>query len=189
MNDLLRSVPSTKKWVLLTIVFSLLSACSTFDRTNCPIGSQWAVLPVAAATEEASILVEHLLARILAEKGFRHLQAPSENWINDQAKTLQDAHKLKNAIQWAQQRGMGRGLTGTVDHWYRDDKGRSQVGLTIKVLDISSNTALWTTSGSGEGRSEDLLSDVADNLVEMLLVSLKSFEGRESFSLPSKDSP
>ncbi|MCK5894129.1 MAG: hypothetical protein KAG53_06880 [Endozoicomonadaceae bacterium] len=184
---MLRTALSIKKWVLLAVVLSLLSACSVLNRKigycSVDIREQWAILPIEAATEDVSIQVERLLTRILTDQGFSDLQLPPKSsWVSDKNKSLQYAHKLKNALQWTKNRGISRGVTGTVNRWERDDEGRPQVSLTIKLLDISFNATLWTNMGNGDGQSEELISDVADDLIQMLLISLMP---PESSSPPS----
>ena len=191
MNGLMRSLLPARIQVLLAALITVfLAACSSHPyRSGYPVDNQWAVLPVAAPSEDASIQVELLLTRALTEHGVTHPQHPPQSWIDDQTKVLRDAHKLKNATQWARQHGIQLGLTGIVDNWSQDAANRPQVTITLKLLDISSGNALWTTTGSSEGQPGAPISDVAQTLINTLLDSLPMTQASRAnsgwFQLPS----
>ncbi|OQX37148.1 MAG: hypothetical protein B0D91_07485 [Oceanospirillales bacterium LUC14_002_19_P2] len=191
MNCLIRSFLQTRIQTTLALLLAvLLSACSNNPyREGYPVDRQWTVLPVAASSEEASIQVELLLTRTLMEHGVANPQHPPQSWVDDQTKVLRDAHKLKNASQWARQHGIPLGMTGVVDNWSRDAANRPQVTITLKLLDISSGNTLWTTTGSSEGQPSAPISDVAQTLITTLLDSLPVTQTSQSnsswFSLPA----
>ncbi|WP_211825211.1 hypothetical protein [Kistimonas asteriae] len=191
MNCLIRSFTPTRIQTLLAVLLTvLLSACSSNPyRAGYPVDRQWTVLPVAAPSEDASIQVELLLTRALTEHGITGLQHPPQSWIDDQTKVLRDAHKLKNASQWARQHGIQLGLTGIVDNWSQDAANRPQVTLSLKLLDIQSGATLWTTTGSSEGQPGVPISEVAQTLINTLLDSLpvtrKSLSDIGWFTLPT----
>ena len=191
MNCLIRSFLQTRIQTTLALLLAvLLSACSSNPyRAGYPVDRQWTVLPVAAPSEEASIQVELLLTRTLMEHGVTNPQHPPQSWVDDQTKVLRDAHKLKNASQWARQHGIPLGLTGVVDNWSRDAANRPQVTITLKLLDISSGNTLWTTTGSSEGQPGAPISDVAQTLITTLLDSLPVTQTSQAnsswFSLPT----
>ncbi len=191
MNGLMRSLlPARIQTLLAVLITVFLSACSGHPyRSAYPVDNQWAVLPVAAPSEDASILIELLLTRALTEHGVTHPQHPPQSWIDDQTKVLRDAHKLKNATQWARQHSIQLGLTGIVDNWSQDAANRPQVTITLKLLDISSGKTLWTTTGSSEGQPGAPISDVAQTLINTLLDSLPMMQASQTnsgwFKLPS----
>lgn len=139
--------------------------------------AKWVLLPLENHTDtpqaglSAEAITEHVLrlhgvaniARYPAALSRDTLFEPSERKVVDEAR------------KWAQGQGARYGLTGSVEEWrYKVGiDGEPAVGLSLQIVDLSSDQVMWSASGADSGWSREALSGVANKLIEKLLGDLK----------------
>lgn len=161
---------------------AVLAGCSSTPYQNgYPAKANWAVLPVQALqSEEAGIQIERMLKVLLASRGIEQVELPPETETRGDNSLLDNAHRLKNAMQWASQHGVKLGMAGTLNEYSRGDDGRFAMDLTLNLMDVRSGEVLWTTTGRGEGRPMDDPIAVGRKLVGVLLSGLPINATQES---------
>ncbi len=159
---------------LLVIAFAVAAGCSlTPYRNGFPSQEGWAILPVIPLdSTDNSIQVERMLTVLLAANGVQNVELPPSTETSGQSTLVNNAHRLKNASQWARQHAIKLGLNGSIDQWHQEPDGRFSVGLTLKLTDVDTGEVLWTTTGQGEGRPGEKPLDVTRNLTRTLLSGL-----------------
>lgn len=157
----------------------MLTACSTLVSTNkvsVSASQSWVLLPInnlsttPRAGEKASSLVENRLRA----SGVSSLQS----YIDPEGMslvTLLDTEKqIADAIDWGRMNGFRYGMTGTVHEWhYKSGPDKEPVvGLSLKLIDLSSKQVIWqaTTAKTGWGYAN--VSGVANKSVNKLLGQL-----------------
>ena len=159
---------------LFALTLAVLAGCSSTPyKYGYPSTANWAVLPVQSLqSEEAGIQIERMLTVLLASKGIQQVELPPETETRGDNSLLDSAHRLQNAMQWADQHGVKLGMSGTINEYTKSADGRFAMDLTLNLLDIKSGDVVWTTSGRGEGRSGDDPITVGRKLVTVLLSGL-----------------
>jgi TolB-like protein len=81
----------------------------------------------------------------------------------------------EEAQKWAKEQGVRYAVLGSIEEWrYKVGiDGEPAVGVTLKVLDLSSGRVLWSASGAKSGWSREALSAVGQTLLSNLLSSLQ----------------
>jgi polysaccharide biosynthesis protein PelC len=169
------------KYFWLGLCVLVLSACGTSiqssaKRDTLDPNAKWVLLPIANHTDtpQAGLSAEALLAHQLRRRGITgalHYPAalsrdslfePTERKVSDEAE------------KWARGQGARFALLGSVQEWrYKVGiDGEPAVGVTLKVLDLSSGQVVWSASGAKSGWSREALSAVAQSLLTDMLDSL-----------------
>lgn len=166
--------------LLSMLVLVALSACSTLtstEKVSVSANQSWILLPInnlsttPRAGEKTSAMVEtHLRAR-----GVQSLQTYATPEGLNLVSLLDTDRQINDAIKWSRDNGIRFGLTGTVHEWhYKSGPDKEPaVGLSLKLIDLSTDEVVWqaTTAKTGWGYAN--VSGVADKAVEKLLKKIK----------------
>lgn len=158
----------------------MLTACSSLQSTkgDTKISSQssWALLPMVNHTDtsQASLKAEAILQALLANKGVMQLKIYPTEMNNDSLFQPNDRKSVDQAIAWAKSEGARYAITGSIEEWqYKVGiDGEPAVGLTLRVIDLTNQTIVWSSVGAKSGWSRSALSGVAQELMKELLSSL-----------------
>lgn len=169
-----------KRLILATITLLLLASCAITDRTKTPQltkNVKWALLPMANHTEtpQAGLRFEAIAETILRARGITLLEKYPSNLTQDSLFEPADAKAVAAAMVWAQQSGAKYAVTGTVNEWrYKTGvDGEPAVGLTIKIIDVTTQQVIWDAAGARTGWGREAVSAIAQKLIEDLTSSLK----------------
>lgn len=170
--------------LLSMAVLVTLTACGTFtstEKVSVSANERWVLLPInnlsttPRAGEKTNAMVEtHLRAR--GVESLKSYVAPEGlNLVS----LLDTDREIKEAIKWGRAEGYRFGMTGTVHEWhYKSGPDKEPaVGLSLKLIDLSTDQVVWqaTTARTGWGYAN--VSGVADRAVEKLLKQI-SISGR-----------
>lgn len=165
--------------VALLMVLSL-SSCSTLTSTpqvSASSQASWALLPInnlsqtAQADTQAQTFVEtHLRAR-----GVQRIDVYSPLKPVSLRGLLDAGTELNTATQWAQSKGYRYAVTGTVHEWqYKGGADKEPaVGVSLKLIDLSSNQVLWQANAARTGWGYANLPAVANKVVADLLQQIQ----------------
>ncbi|HEU0195630.1 MAG TPA: hypothetical protein VFQ88_00265 [Nevskiaceae bacterium] len=167
--------------VLCTLLAALsLSACSTATdvqhTASFPAQARWALLPIVndAQAPLAGQRAESIASALLRKRGvtgLTHYPLSDENLALPE---LNDARRLQRALKWARNQGFQYGLSGNVTEWgYKTGlDGEPAVGVTLKVIDITTGQVLWSASGARSGWGYNSLAGTAQVLLDKLIAHL-----------------
>ncbi len=164
---------------------ALLSACQTLTSSNRVIVSSaetWAVLPIVnlsttplAGNRAAALVETHLRA-----KGVNNLEVYKAPEHESVIALLDEAGQLEKAKNWAVQNGVRYGITGDVQEWaYKSGlDNEPTVGMTLKFIDLQSDTVMWTANASRTGWGRSNLSGTANKTIDELLTQVRFSNAR-----------
>lgn len=167
--------------LFLVMVVSWLPACSTLIESTAspvPLDAQatWAVLPVANHTDtpQAGLSAEDLIEHQLRKHGIAKLLRYPAALSRDSLFEPTERKVAEEAQQWARQQGVRYAVLGSVQEWrYKVGiDGEPAAGLTIQVLDLSTQQVAWSASAAKSGWSRQALSAVGQSLVTQMLAGL-----------------
>lgn len=170
------------KILLIAVVVLVVSACatsiqSTDQQTALDAQAKWVLLPVAnnTATPQAALSAEAMLEHLLRRRGIATLSTYPAALSQDTLFEPTERKVSEEAQKWAREQGARYALTGSVDEWrYKVGMdGEPAVGVTLKVIDLSNGSVVWSASGAKSGWSRTALSAVAQSLLTNLLDSLQ----------------
>lgn len=170
------------KTLLIAVVVLVVSACatsiqSTDQQTALDARAKWVLLPVAnnTATPQAALSAEAMLEHLLRRRGIATLSTYPAALSQDTLFEPTERKVSEEAQKWAREQGARYALTGSVDEWrYKVGMdGEPAVGVTLKVIDLSNGSVVWSASGAKSGWSRTALSAVAQSLLTNLLDSLQ----------------
>ncbi|MFK7854126.1 MAG: hypothetical protein AB8B79_08440 [Granulosicoccus sp.] len=169
-----------RQCVLALLVVLSVSSCSTLTSTpqvSASSEAPWALLPInnlsqtAQADSQAQTFVEtHLRARGVQRVDiYRPLKPVSLRGLLDVGAEIDDA------TQWAQSKGYRYAVTGTVHEWqYKGGTDKEPaVGVSLKLIDLSSNRVLWQANAARTGWGYANLPAVANKVVSDLLQQIQ----------------
>ena len=165
--------------IVLSITCLLLTACAVIDHSQSPRLDQeasWALLPMLNHTEtpQAGRRAESITEALLHSRGLQHLQRyPTK--LQDEASVLgSDRQLYESAIVWAKNQKIRYGMTGTVDEWrYKVGiDGEPAVGVSLRLVDLTTNQVVWSAVGGQTGWSREAVSAVAQKLIKRLLAEV-----------------
>lgn len=164
--------------ITLLLGITLLTACSTLDRSEAPIvngKALWVVLPFANNTETplAGSRAEAIAESLLRAKGIGKLRRYPAALQQDALFEPGDRKQLDAGLNWAREEGAQYALTGSVDEWrYKVGvDGEPAVGIALAIIDVTSGETIWNGVGGKSGWSREALSAVAQQLIRSLLSS------------------
>lgn len=171
---------------LLAVTITMMTACarvdvgptSSFEASGNYSGlrkadASWAVLPIENHTEtvNAGQRAGSIVASFLHSQGFRNVrQYPAPNG-DDALFEAGNEDELAKAKQWAQHNKLHYALAGAVNEWrYKVGvDGEPAIGIALQVIDLNTDTVIWTGLASKTGWSRDAAAAVAQDLVKQLL--------------------
>jgi TolB-like protein len=146
---------------------------STASAAPLDLRQPWVLLPLVNNTEtaQAALSAEGLLEHLLRARGVTDLRVYPASLTQDSLFDPTERKVADEAQAWAKSQGAKYGLTGSVQEWrYKSGiDGEPVVGITLKVLDLSSGKVVWSATGSQTGWSRNALSGVAQSLFAQLL--------------------
>ncbi len=164
------------KYAALLLALTLLTGCSTLDRSEAPALSSkalWVVLPFANNTETplAGSRAEAIAEGLLRANGISKLRRSPAALQQDALFEPGDRKQLEAGLIWAREEGAKYALTGSVDEWrYKVGvDGEPAVGIALSIIDVASGDTLWNGVGGKSGWSREALSAVAQQLMRSLL--------------------
>jgi len=169
------------KNILLCLAALLMAGCatsiqSTVDPDVLDTQAKWALLPIANNTDtpQAALSAEAMLEHQLRRRGITTLLHYPAMLSRDSLFEPTERKVSEEAQQWAIEQGARFALTGSVEEWrYKVGiDGEPVVGVTLKVIDLTSGRVVWSASGAKSGWSRQALSAVAQALLADLLGSL-----------------
>ncbi|WP_341744764.1 hypothetical protein [Azonexus hydrophilus] len=156
-------------------ILATLTGCSTINRGPAPNlerGASWAVLPFANHTETpmAGSRAEAIAGAILQRKLLTIVPLPA----SETSESLFDPNeraRLDAAMKSATEAGVKYALAGSVEEWrYKVGvDGEPVVGVSLRIIDVSTNKILWAGSGGKSGWPREALSAVAQQLLSDLM--------------------
>ncbi len=155
-----------------SVVMKVQKSKATQPRTQ----ARWVVLPFAnhSDTPQAGDRVEALIATILRSHGVAEVGGyPVPK--TDEVLTLSSDHaRVEEALAWARGAKYDYGVTGSVEEWrYKSGlEAEPAVGITVRVIELSSGRVVWSASGTKTGKAADNASGTALTLVDALVENL-----------------
>ena len=113
---------------------------------------------------------EAIALSVLREKGVSQLQVYQPQPEPNGLPVLDDMKRLSDATEQAIERGMRYAIAGSVEEWrYKAGlDGEPAVGLSMRLVDLSSGEILWSGSAARSGWSRESLSGTAHKVLEEL---------------------
>ncbi|SDW71746.1 hypothetical protein [Nitrosomonas communis] len=168
------------RFFFLIILLNLLIACSVIDiQKSAPLSSseRWLILPFQnySQTPRAGEQVEEILSTLLRIRGISNIEMYQldDDSKNDWAE-FNDRKRQEKAMSLAIKENVSYAVTGSVDEWqYKLGVGSEPVvGLTIRIIELSSGKVIWSASGARSGWSTESLSGTAQKLIKNLISDL-----------------
>jgi polysaccharide biosynthesis protein PelC len=136
--------------------------------------AQWVLLPIANNSEspQAAEKLEAILPTLLRIHGVSKLGVYSPQADSAAAMpVLDDTVRFEKALAWARGRDFRYGITGSIEEWhYKSGVAREPaVGISLRVLNISTGEVLWSASGARTGGGRETVSSTAMDLAEKML--------------------
>ncbi len=170
------------KFLWIGLAALVVGACATSiqstDQQN-PLDAQakWVLLPLAnnTGTPQAALSAEAMLEHLLRRRGMVALATYPATLSQDTLFEPTERKVSEEAQKWAREQGARYAVTGSVEEWrYKVGiDGEPAVGVTLKVIDLSTGSVVWSASGAKSGWSRQALSAVAQELLTDLLRGLK----------------
>jgi TolB-like protein len=163
-------------WLLLL----LLTGCSSLQTsgTNYSLSGKerWAMLPMVNNTDtpQAGLRAEAIVHTLMLNRGLKSLDLYPVELNNDTLFEPSERKVVDKTREWAKAQGIRYVLTGSVEEWHYKVgvDGEPAVGLTLKVIDLTTNQVVWSAVGAKSGWSRSALSAVAQDLARGLLSDL-----------------
>jgi len=166
--------------MLFAAITLLLSACNTITTTG-PVaveaGGTWAILPIAnySTTPKADNTLATLVETQLRARGVGQLRTFQHEESMSLVSLLESTPDNSKLLTKARSMGFRYGITGSVHEWhYKSGPDREPaVGVSLKVIDLTSSQVVWQGSTSRTGWAYANLSSVADRVIKDLLKQVK----------------
>ncbi|MFO1435129.1 MAG: penicillin-binding protein activator LpoB [Gammaproteobacteria bacterium] len=163
-------------YLYLLMLLSLLGACSTLSHApaqKLALDAKWALLPMSNYTEtpQAGARMTEISAALLQEAGISQLLRYVPATVEDPLIGGDSTAEYQKAIEWAKAQGAKYGVTGAVEEWrYKTGvEGEPAVGVTLQIIDLESQTTVWSGAGAKSGWARDSVSAVAQKLIGELI--------------------
>ncbi len=107
---------------------------------------------------------------MLRQQGLVRLQVYTAEPQPNGLPILDDVKRLHLATEQAIERGMRYAISGSVEEWrYKTGlDGEPAVGLSLRLVDLTSGEVLWSGSAARSGWSRESLSGTAQKVLEEL---------------------
>jgi hypothetical protein len=176
------------KTLALGLLLAFLTGCassiqSTVNQEPLDRQARWAILPIANNTDtpQAGLSAEAMAEHQLRSRGVANLQRYPSALSRDSLFEPTERKVTEEAIKWAKDQGIRFALLGSVEEWrYKVGiDGEPAVGVTLQVLDLSTDRVVWSASGAKSGWSRQAMAAVAQALLtdlfgRIVLVSASS---------------
>lgn len=173
-----------KTWLMYGFIGGLLAlftGCASnvhtaMNKTALDTSSKWALLPITNNTDtpQAALAAEAIVEHQLRLRGVTTLQHYPIALSRDNLFEPSERKVVEEAKTWAKNQGVRFGVMGSVEEWrYKVGiDGEPAVGVSLSVLDFSSNEVVWSASGAKSGWSRHALSATAQTLLADMLGNL-----------------
>jgi polysaccharide biosynthesis protein PelC len=168
--------------LLLSLSVVLLAGCATAIQSavgDAPLERQasWAVLPMANNTDtpQAGLSAEAMIEHQIRALGVVNLRRYPAALSRDSLFEPTERKVTEEALAWAKTQGVRYAVMGSVEEWrYKVGiDGEPAVGVSLQVLDVSTERVVWSASGAQSGWSRQSLAAVAQVTLTKLLSSLE----------------
>lgn len=162
--------------LLSMIVLVALTACGTLtstEKVSVSANQSWVLLPInnLSTTPRAGEKTNSMVETHLRARGVQSLKSYTTPEGLNLVSLLDTDKEINDAIKWGRDNGIRFGMTGTVHEWhYKSGPDKEPaVGLSLKLIDLTSEQVVWqaTTAKTGWGYAN--VSGVADKAVKKLL--------------------
>ncbi len=162
------------------LVLLAVSACSTItatDNISVSANQSWILLPInnLSTTPRAGENTSAIVETHLRKRGVDSLQTYIVPDALNLVSLLNADRQQAEAVTWSRDKGIRYGITGTIHEWhYKSGPDKEPaVGLSLKLIDLSSEKVIWqgTTAKTGWGYTN--LSGVANKAVDKLLNQIR----------------
>jgi TolB-like protein len=170
-----------KRFVLFFAGLLLLNSCSTLNhagREPAPLAESWIVIPFVNNTETpfAAERAEAITTALLYARGVKRvLTAPQD--LTADADVLPDRglKRSQQGIMWAKKNAVRYAVAGTVTEWrYKVGlDGEPVAGMTLQLIDLTTDTVLWSGSSGKSGWSREAVSAVAQQVLGKLIDTIE----------------
>jgi len=138
--------------------------------------ARWTILPFAnhSDTPQAGERVEALAGTVLRARGVATIDLYPAPKNDDASLVTNDHARIEEATAWARQQKYDFAVTGSVEEWrYKAGiDAEPAVGVTIRIVELSTGKVLWSASGTKTGRASENASGTALTLLDVLLGNL-----------------
>jgi TolB-like protein len=166
------------KYLLAGFTAVALSACSSYNLPDSPelsASKQWVVMPFSnfSGAAFASEQAEEITASILKEENV-NVTLYQVTDVNALDTVLDPSIKVKSAQKWLSKQGADYIVTASVSEWrYKSGlDAEPAVGITLKIVEASTNKVLWQGTGARTGWGRENLAqtgmDVIGEIIEEL---------------------
>lgn len=167
--------------LLVMILLLTVSACTVIDEhglNTFEASKTWILLPFQnhSGTPRAGDKAEEILATLLRSKGIDNVQIYQKKLEKEDVwPILDDQHRQDEALNAAKKANFYYGITGSIEEWnYKTGVGgEPAVGLSLRIIEISTGRIVWSATGAKSGWGADTVSGTAQNLLNDLLSNLK----------------
>lgn len=165
--------------IFLTLVLVALSVgCATVDTGSTAAidrNAKWVMLPVMNHTEvpQAGLRAEAITEALLRANGVNDITRYPPTLNADTLFEPAERKVMAEADKWARTQGARYAIYGAVDEWrYKVGiDGEPAVGVALHIIDLQSNSVVWSGVGGKSGWSRESLSGVAQKLIRQLLAT------------------
>lgn len=162
----------------LALAVLLIASCTRYtDETgpNLSRHAQWGILPMLnySQTPQAGERSEQILLSAISSHGVQPRVYPVNT--DDELVLIDDNERLAGAMDWARAEKLDYVLTGSIEEWqYKSGlDGEPAVGISLRVVEVSSGRVLWSKSGARAGWSRESLAGTAQQVIETLVSALR----------------
>jgi hypothetical protein len=167
-------------WKLMTLTSLaplLITGCSTLmsnPSVAVNLHANWVLLPTINNTEQpqAGGRMDSITASLLRIRGVDHLTTiPTTKDTGGDLFEVASRHNQEVALEQARQQGAQYAVAASVNEWrYKVGlDGEPAVGVSISIIDLSSDQVIWSGSTARSGWSREAVSAVAQKAVNSLL--------------------
>ena len=175
-QDFKRNSRRSLPLLMMTVLCLGLAAC----QSQAPGSQAPAILPDdsivmlpflnRSETPLAGERAEAIALSVLRDKGVSQLKVYQPQPEPNGLPVLDDVRRLSDATERAIEQGMRYAIAGSVEEWrYKAGlDGEPAVGLSMRLVDLSSGEILWSGSAARSGWSRESLSGTAHKVLEEL---------------------
>ncbi len=166
---------------LSAITVAVVLGCSpmtTSVQHTAPIRpkARWVMLPFSnfSDTPQAGERVEAILDTLLRKQGVTQLDRYPPIKEDDAHLIISERQRYEESLAWAIGQKFDYGVSGSVEEWrYKNGvDGEPAVGITVRVIELSTSRVVWSGSGSRDGGGSETASGAALKLLDSMVIDL-----------------